>query len=194
MDYRADVAAILSSAVAERHLHYRDDITEAGWSFWELRTLNMHRVVGLLRAHRQFDNPRDLEQDVRSAVGRHFKRSWWRGMAYGIVIEAASLQSFDGLQEVVDARDNSKGTFQWVVLLAPDAPVVIGVHTWIEGFLSPVFRNTLDALRRERFDVTSVTRPKDGLMTALTEVADLRAAITSFNVRQQAFPEFRDRD
>lgn len=191
---RADISSMVAFAAEAKGLRARSDIVEPGWSFWELRNLNRHRVVGLLKAWRQFADPGDLEKEIRSSIAHHFKRAWWRGMAYGAVVESASLQSLEGVLELVDTRDNSKGTLQWVILLAPGTPVAVGVHTWMEGFLSPVFRSALEQLRAQGFDVTTLTRPKDRLVAVLTEVADLRAALTSFNVKQEAFPEFRERD
>jgi hypothetical protein len=175
-------------------LRPRNDIVEPGWSFWELQNLSMHRVVGLLKPFRQFTDPSDLERDVRSSIAGHFKRAWWRGMAYGVVVESASMQTLDGMLEIVDLRDKRKGTLQWVIVLAPGAEVAIGVHTWIEGYLSPVFRGILEVLESQDYDVTRLTRPKDGLMGIIAEVADLREAVTTFNVKQEAFPEFKDRD
>lgn len=194
MATQPDIPLVVGSAASSKGLRPRNDIVEPGWTFWELRNLNLHRVVALLRAFRQFSDPPDLERDVRSTISRHFQRAWWRGMAYGVVVESASLQTLDGILEMVDSRDSRKGTLQWMIAIAPGNPVAIGVHTWIEGFLSPVFRGVLEELDVQGFDVTRLTRPKDGLMGIIAEVADLRAAITSFNVEQEAFPEFRDRD
>jgi len=54
----------------------------------------------------------------------------------------------DDLKVLVDVRENEKGTLQWVVLVASDARIALGVHTWIEGYLSPVYRDTLQALAK----------------------------------------------
>ena len=142
-----DLTSIIASATVQRELQPRNDLREPGWTFWELRTLNMHRVVGLLHEHREFLDAHDFEATIRRVVSRNFKTSWWRGMGYGIVAEVAvsSLRDND-LKVLVDGRENSKGTLQWVVLVARDARVAVGVHTWMETYLSPVYRNTLQAL------------------------------------------------
>lgn len=136
-----DLPAIIGSAATQRALRLRSDLREPGWTFWELRTLNMHRVVGLLSEYRQFADARDLESEIRGVVSRNFKRSWWRGMAYGVVawVTAISL-SRDDLRTLVDVRENSNGTLQWVILTGRHARVALGVHTWMEGYLSPVYR------------------------------------------------------
>jgi hypothetical protein len=188
-----DLTSIIASATVQRELQPRKDLREPGWTFWELRTLNMHRVVGLLHEHREFLDAHDFEATIRRVVSRNFKTSWWRGMGYGIVAEVAvsSLRDND-LKVLVDGRENSKGTLQWVVLVARDARVAVGVHTWMETYLSPVYRNTLQALGATGFQVSSARKEKDGLMKFLTGVADLNVALRSFGTRRQVFPEFRN--
>lgn len=190
----ADLSSIIASAVTPQALQPRTDVREAGWMFWELRTLNMHRVVGLLQPRRQFADARDFESSIRGAAARNFKCSWWRGMGLGVVAQVAAIPlSVDDLKALVDVRENSKGTMQWVILVTSDTHVAIGVHTWMETYLSPVYRRSLQGLAEAGYRVSSVTRDKDGLMKFLTGVADLEAALSSLGTRKQAFPEFRDR-
>jgi hypothetical protein len=161
--------------------------------FWELRTLNMHRVVGLLNEHRQFTDAHDLEAEIRGVVSRNFKSSWWRGMAYGVVAKVAAISlSPDDLKVLVDVRENEKGTLQWVILVARDARVAVSVHTWMEAYLSPVYRGTLQALAETGYQVASARKEKDGLMKFLAAGADIYAALHSFGTKRVAFPEFHD--
>jgi hypothetical protein len=114
-------------------------------------------------------------------------------MAYGVVAEVAAISlSPDDLKTLVDVRENSKGTLQWVILVATHARVTLGVHTWMESYLSPVYRGTLQALAETGYQVSSATREKDGLMRFLTGVADVNAALRSLGTRKEAFPEFHD--
>ena len=188
-----DLPSIITSAVTPRGLRARNEPREPGWMFWELRTLNMHRVVGLLQEYRQFADAHDFESTSRGAAARNFKCSWWRGLGFGIVAQVAAIPlSIDDLKVLVDVRENPKGTLQWVILLARDTRVAIGVHTWMEAYLSPVYRSTLQGLAEAGHRVSSVTRDKDGLLKLLTGVADLEVALLSLGTRNQAFPEFRD--
>jgi hypothetical protein len=189
-----DLTSIIASACSERDLRPRNDLGEPGWLFWELRTLNRHRVVGLLKEYRQFADARDLDSTIRGAVSRNFKCSWWRGMAYGIVADVAAISLRpDDLKILVDVRENSKGTLQWVILVAGIARAAIGVHTWMEAYLSPVYRGTLEALSQAGYQIARARKEKDGLMKFLTGVADVNAALRSLGTRTEAFPEFHDR-
>jgi hypothetical protein len=93
----------------------------------------------------------------------------------------------DDLKALVDVRENEQGDLQWVVLVASDVRVALGVHTWVEGYLSPVYRDTFQALAGSGYRVTSVKREKDGVMKFLTGVADVNVAIRSLGTTAPAF-------
>jgi hypothetical protein len=183
---------IITPAVAPRGLELRRDLTVPDWTFWELRTLNRHRVVALFKARRPFASVHELNDEIRGVLSREFKRAWWRGIAYGVVVDVSTISlKPEDLKALVDVRENSRGDVQWVVLAAVDRQVAVGVHTWIEAYLSPAYQAILLSLQSARFHITSVKREKDGLMKFLTGVADLDVAIQSFGQRV-AFPEFRN--
>lgn len=182
--------SIVASAAAQRRLESRADLHERGWAFWELRNFNMHRVVGLLRGDGPVRDVKQFDTDIRTVLGRTFKRAWWRGIAYGVVADVGPLLvSPDDLKVLVDGRENTKGTMQWVVLVDGETRKATGVHTWIEGYLGPVYRAVLQSLADQGHQLTSVMKDKDGLMRVLTAVADARAV--AFTGRP-AFPEFQD--
>src|SRR5262249_51214192 len=88
-----------------------------------------------------------------------------------------------------DSYENSKGTMQWVVLLSGDGHAATGVHTWVEGFLSPVYRSILQRLQQRGYQITSIRKEKDGLLKFLTSVANGQtAALTG----RPALADFQD--
>ena len=181
---------IVASAAEGKGMRLRSDIAEPGWTFWERRTLNIHRVVGLASTERLVRDARTLNAELRAALTRNFKRAWWRGIAYGVVADVGTLTlTPDDLKTLVDAYENEKGTMQWVVLLSGDTPQATCVHTWIEGFLSPPYRAILQALSDRHYRITSVMKEKTGLLKFLTAVGDARARTYT---GREAFPEFRD--
>jgi hypothetical protein len=188
-----DCSSLIAAPAVRQNLRPREDLDEPGWTFWELRNINRHRVVGLVREHRPFADVHDLEAEIRSVVSRHFKCAWWRGMAFGVVgdVPSISLRPED-LKVLVDVRENPKGTLQWVILVASDPRAAIGIHTWMEAYLSPVYRSILQGLGNGGYHVATATREKDGLMRFLTAAADVEVALHSFGTRRTAFPEFDD--
>jgi hypothetical protein len=179
-----ELAVIVGDAAVRRGLRVRDDLHVPGWTFWELRTLNRHRVVGLLTEYRTFADVGDLEAEVRAAISGNFKRAWWRGLAYGVVAEVGPLAwKPDDLEPLIDIYENRKGVFQWLVLAAPDGHSAIGAHTWESVFLSPVYREVLAALTAGSYRVATAVKGKGGVWKFLTGVSDLQGV---------SFPEFRD--
>jgi hypothetical protein len=79
---------------------------------------------------------------------------------------------------LVDVRENEKGTPQRVILVASHARVALGVHTWIEGYLGPVYRDTLQALAKAGYPYG---RGRRGC-----------GHFTAFVTNRVAFPEFQD--
>lgn len=188
-----EILSAVSAATQQPGMRPRSDLLEPGWMFWELRTINIHRVVGLASEYRQFANAQELGMEIRGVLARNFKRAWWRGIAYGVVAEVSALSlSPDDLKLLVDVRENPKGDLQWVILVASHARTALGVHTWIEGYLSPVYRNILETLAAKGYQIASVKREKDGLTKFLTAVADVDTAIHSLGARKTLFPEFRE--
>ena len=116
-------------------------------------------------------------------------------MAFGVVIDVPAMRiTPDEIEAMIDVRDNRKGTLQWIIVVARSSSAALGVHTWIEGYLSPVYRGVIQQLRADGFDVATATKEKGVLMTVLTNVTDLQSAVSTFNSKQGTFPEFRERD
>jgi len=114
-------------------------------------------------------------------------------MGFGVVAEVTvNALRTDDLKRLVDGRENPKGTLQWVVLVANDTHSALGVHTWMEVYLSPVYRDILQALSTTGYKVASARKEKDGLMKFLAGLADWETNLANFGVRRQLFPEFRD--
>ena len=180
-----DLSSVIATAVARRGLKPRSDLSETGWTFWELRTLNRHRAVGLLKEDRKFADVHDLEEEIRSTMSGNFKRSWWRGFAYGVVAELSVIPwSPTDLEPLVNLYESSKGVLQWAILVDLDSRTAIGVHTWLEVYLSPAYREILQALAANGYHVTRAIRAKDGLWRLLTGISEMKDV---------DFPEYRDR-
>ena len=179
-----DLSALVGAAAERRRLLPRADLHETGWSFWELRNVNMHRVVGLFSVDRAPGSSSDLEAQIRDAIGRNFKRAWWRGLAYGVVVKvSAGAWTPEDLEPMVDVRESRRGVLQWLLIAAPDGRSAVGVHTWEQVYLSQVYRETVQALDAAGCRVATAVKGKGGLLTFLTDVAELRGV---------EIPEFHD--
>jgi hypothetical protein len=145
------------------------------WRRWEYKSFNRH--AGLLQASIPGSSPpaTSLQADVRKKVAASFRIRWLRGLAFGVLAEIdGAPPGADELVKVIDGRDNSRGVWQWVVVAASAPRTVVGVHTWMQVWLSPVFDSILEHYASLGYATTRAVREKDGLVRFLTGVAGLR--------------------
>jgi hypothetical protein len=141
---------------------------------WEHKTFNTHRGV----LHLRFTESQSLFQmseTVTQRVSELFRVSWWRGFGFGAVLESPNIpEDVATIDSYIHTRAKSKATWQWIILTCPTAETAIGVHTWVEGYLTPVFRRLLDHYESLGYQVGSFKKEKDQLMQFLTTAASLR--------------------
>jgi hypothetical protein len=126
-----DLATIVADAASRRGLRRRDDLREAGWTFWELRNLNMHRVVGLVKEDRAFAEGVLqwvilASADGRRAIGVHTWEAVFLSSVYRDVVAALTAGGYD-VATAVKAKDGLL-TF------------LTGVSEW-EGVSFPEYRD-----------------------------------------------------
>ncbi len=128
--------------VMRSRLYLREDILETEWRLWEHKTLNIHRGVLHWRPTDQFSSLAQMSERVREQAESRFRVSWWRGFAFGALIEAETIPpDLSAMEDWIDTRANRRGTWQWAIYACAPAQIAVGVHTWQEGFLSPVYRD-----------------------------------------------------
>ncbi len=161
--------------ILRARLHTRDDIAGSEWRLWEYKTFNLHRGVlhWLPAGEPAIGSP--LAERVREQVEARFRVSWWRGFGFGVIVESAAIpQDLTAIEASIDIRANGKGTWQWTVFVCPPSRIAIGVHTWVEGFLTSTYRQLIDHYQGSGYTVTSARKEKDGVMRVLTAAASLK--------------------
>jgi hypothetical protein len=150
-------------------LRYDRERSNAEWSVWEHKTLNIHRGVLVWHPLHQVARYSEVTTAVRKKVAETFKRSWWRGFAFGVFAELPLLpEDVADCQTDIDVRENENGTWQWSFLACPTLKVSIGIHTWTAGYLSPVYQSLADHHKSEGYNVGNFKKEKDQLMAFLT--------------------------
>jgi hypothetical protein len=142
-----------------------------GCNSWQHKTLNMHRGVIHWDATTTPCTVMEIQDKVRTIVRQRLRPSWWRGFGFGAVVSLSDVD--DSLKEVanlVDVRNNGKGTWQWIVLHFPSLQTALGVCTWTEGYLAPVYHDLLAALREEGLECESHQREMDTLQKTLITI------------------------
>ncbi len=155
-------------------LRPREPSPGAGWRVWEHKTLNIHR--GLLHWQPGEAVPfRAMAVRIRQQAEALFRVSWWRGFGFGAVLEVPSVPpDLPSIEAAVDGRENPKGTWQWTVLACEPARIAVGVHTWAEGYLTPVYRAVLDGYASRGFEAKPFKKEMDKLLQFLMPLARLR--------------------
>jgi hypothetical protein len=161
--------------VLQTRLRCRESDVNSDWRVWEHKTFNMHRDVVQWRLTQE---PPSFEQMVRAVstqVQQSFRLSWWRGFAFGVLIESPAIpQDAANIEATIDTPANSKGTWQWTILACPQARIALGVHAWAEVYLSPVYRGLIAHYEAMGFQVGSFKEEKDKLVQFLTTVGKLK--------------------
>ncbi len=144
------------------------------WRLWEKKTFNIHRGVVHWRPDASSLSASDLSSLVRSTVKECFRISWWRGFGFGVVLELPSApEGLESIHDGIDTTANSKGTWQWAVLSIDDVRATVGVHTWIKGYLTPVYQELLEHYRSQGHQVGSVKKEKGKALRLLMSLARL---------------------
>lgn len=152
------------------------------WRRWEFKNWNRHAAV-LQVSGLGLATPAAFHAEIRERVSTSFRSSWWRGMAFGVVAETASmLPDAQALAEGLDSRDNRAGVWQWAVVASPTSGKVVGVHTWMQVWLTPLYEAVMAHYQDQGCEAARAGRAKDGLMKALTAISGLQG---------RRFPEYR---
>jgi hypothetical protein len=160
--------------ILNRKLKMVETMPSAEWRVWEHKTLNLHRAVlewtpsGTPRSYTE------ITRGVRSEIARRFKVSWWRGLGFGVVIYLnAPPEGIAACVDDIDGRENSRGTWQWSILVLKPSRAAVGVHMWMSGYLSTVYEESLGRFESEGYRTATCKKEKDKLMQFLTLVHPL---------------------
>ena len=153
-------------------LNYDSIKSNAEWSAWEHKTLNLHRGILEWHPQGQVTQYSEITTAVRKKIKETFKGSWWRGFAFGVLAELPLLPKDAASCEMdVDVRNNTQGTWQWILLVCPSTKIGVGIHTWTSGYLSPTYQSLVDHFKSEGYNVGSFKKEKDKLMAFLMAIS-----------------------
>ena len=165
---------MLLNAILETKLRHDPARSSGDWRVWEHKTLNIHRGVLCWRPAEEPATYGGVSAAVRAKVAECFKRSWWRGFGFGVVVELDRMPAgIEAADDDVDTRDNRKGTWQWSVLAFRQPQVALGVHTWTHGYLTDVYAGLLAHYQSQGYQTGIFKKEKDALMRFLTAVSGL---------------------
>jgi len=160
--------------ILKQKLKAQPDLSDAEWTVWEHKTLNMHRVVLVWQPQQIPPHYAEIPGIVRAKVGALFKVSWWRGMGFGLLAVLPSVPAgVESCVDDIDTRQNSKGTWQWSILYLSNRHAVIGAHMWMRGYLSGTYHQLIQSYESAGNKVATFKKEKDKLMKFLSSAARL---------------------
>jgi hypothetical protein len=156
-------------------LRRRESVDCQSWHIWERKTLNLHRGVLHWQPVDESLSFETMSQCIRERVKETYRVSWWRGFGFGTLIESPVLpKDIAVIVSNIDTRANSKGTWQWTVIACPPTRIALGIHTWIEAYLSPVYRELIGHYESVGFQVASFKKEKDKFFEFIAAIARLK--------------------
>jgi len=142
------------------------------WTTWEKKNFNIHR--GLI----EWDAPRvdsihTLAEQIRLGVREEFKPGWFRGFGFGTILHFREVPSdFAEICQHIDTRNNKNGVWQWAVVVLQEDKTAIAIHTWLNGYLRPVYDSLVTQLEQNGFQCHASDAEVDALIAQLKKIAD----------------------
>lgn len=141
------------------------------WRLWQKKSFNIHRGIIELTA-RDIPSIDDLASDIRSGVRKEFRPGWLRGFGFGTVIHFRNMPAdFTSICEHVDTRNKRHGVWQWMVACVDTDRIAIGIHTWLHGYLRPVYESILQQLEADNYECMSIDADIDEIIAGLQRFA-----------------------
>ncbi|MCC6511477.1 MAG: hypothetical protein IT423_20425 [Pirellulaceae bacterium] len=146
--------------------------THSKWALWEKKNLNIHRgLIGINSP--PVKSIHDLARQVREGVRDEFRPNWFRGFGFGTIIRFQEVPSdFSEICQHIDTRNKKGGVWQWAVVCLEEDKVAIAIHTWLHGYLRPVYDSVLEQLAANGYQCHASDAEMDALIAKLQKIAD----------------------
>ena len=143
------------------------------WSTWEKKTFNIHRGLIGLNVPR-INSIHDLAAQIRQGVREEFKPNWFRGFGFGTIIHFDEVPSdFAEICQHIDSRNKKGGVWQWAVVILTEDKIAIAIHTWLHGYLRPVYDSVLQQLEQNGFQCHASDAKMDVLIARLQKIHEV---------------------
>ena len=135
---------------------------------WVYKTWDRHcAILRTVNNCPHFD-PVDYSITARKRIVELTRPNFFRGLAFGTILELEEMApNVTQLVDAIDTRQRSRSVWQWIVILFPREQIALGIHTWMQVFLTPFQRAILDALRQADWEVREFKKEKDAVMKFL---------------------------
>jgi hypothetical protein len=149
-------------------------------SLWRKKTANIFR--GVIEIPCPSMDAASISDEIRLLVKKEFEPDFFVPFAFGTVLHCQTgAPSIAEMAALIDTKSRSEGTWQWLIVTDHDSRRAYGVHTWMQGYLTPVYQQLLKQLEQENYQCSSMAREPDKLFTRFWSVnarlAKMRAVL-----------------
>jgi hypothetical protein len=161
----------MANAIDEKLLKPKAPERQRDWKLWQKKSFNIHR--GLIEfAAKRGRTLEDTARLVREGVRAEFRPGWFRGFGFGAIIHFEELpRDFTEICHYVDTRNKRHGVWQWVIACLDEDKVAVAVHTWLHGYLRPVYDSVLQQLAASGYECSASDSEVDALIATLARIA-----------------------
>ena len=164
--------------IDEKLLKSRESVFEKDWLLWEKKNLNIHRGVIEWSIITPCGSIDEIAGRVREGVKLEFSPGWIRGFGFGTILHLkAAPKDFCRICDHVDTRNKTNGVWQWAIICFDEDRLALGVHTWLKGYLRPVYESILQQAAIQGYACHSVEAEIDPLIRTLTRIGKVCHAI-----------------
>jgi hypothetical protein len=136
---------------------------------WEKKTLNLFR--GVIQCNVNAEGAAEVASYVRQLVVSEYQPGLVVPFAFGTILHFNSAAPAPGdMFEHIDGRARSRGTWQWTIVCDRSTKRAYGIHTWLHGYLTPVYRDLLTQLASHGYSCTSQDKPTDSLFVRIRKL------------------------
>lgn len=129
---------------------------------WRRKTLNIYR--GVIETSCSTNDPATVSEKIRTLVKEEFDPGSFIPFAFGTVLHFESeAPPSEIMASFIDTRARSEGTWQWLVVTNGTTKRAYGVHTWMEGYLTPVYLQILKDLENSGYACSNSAREPERL-------------------------------
>ena len=142
------------------------------WNLWEKKNFNIHRGLIEWTPEPSVASMEQIATTIRQTVKQEFRPGWLRGFGFGAIVHLASIPNdLPAIIKFVDKRNKAGGVWQWLVLCFDNEKVALGVHTWLQGYLRPVYDSLLQQFETLGYRCDSTDVEIDALQAHLQKIA-----------------------
>lgn len=135
-------------------------------ALWEKKTLNLFR--GVIESRAMQMSAVEIGNHVRQIVKEEFNPGFFVPFAFGAIVHLDSTPpAISDIAKLIDTKARWRDTWQWVIVCDNNRKKAFGVHTWLHGYLRPVYEDLLAQLESAGYSCTSQDRAVDKLFVQL---------------------------